>query len=180
MAGGNESHVLLQSWFERSVTHGWSASRILSHAQQMIASIVRLRPGAHLVAMDARAQHFPGGKWRSDARYPPANSSSEPSAACDDAVPEDTWYKTELDWYNTKLSALDALHGVVRIGRCSASRACSTWGMGSIGSPSWVGGLRGASSPAVAVSECGVRRGSHHWPHQVQRFHLKRTRTHFW
>ena len=116
VAGGNESHVLLQSWFERSVTHGWSASRILSHAQQMIASIVRLRPSAHLVAMDARAQHFPGGKWRSDARYPPANSSSEPSAACDDAVPEDTWYETELDWYNTKLSALNALHGVVRIG----------------------------------------------------------------
>ena len=107
--GSNESYVLLESWFERSVSHGWPVSRILSHAQQMMASIIKVRPGAHLVAMDGNAKHFPGGTWRADGRYPRANSSSGPNASCHDTVPTSQWLPT--DWFNAGLLNFTAHHG---------------------------------------------------------------------
>lgn len=106
--GGNESYVLLETWYERSVAHGWDAKRILGHAQDMLATCAHLRPHARLVAMDAAVKHFPGGKWSPYTTYPPA-SSTRPHAACNDAVPADEWLA--LGWFNAALANVTAHHG---------------------------------------------------------------------
>ena len=108
LRGSNESHVLLATWYERSLSGEYSEARMLAIANYTTASAARMiSPHAHLLVMDGNVNHFPGGKYRYDGRYPSANSTKR-TAPCDDSVSEHQWARVSR--YNEHLLQIARAH----------------------------------------------------------------------